>query len=234
MPVECVNEPEYRVVGEPGLEGLTFTSSSKGHLTWPQAVEFCKARKSVLQSLREAVGFRCHAKGLDSADWHQTTRTTAVCFVDAGKRYVAIDDSPDPEENIILARAEEAYRACLSYDGWSLPLDDTHVKGILARAEKGGRIAPTPDRTYWRLRDEYVSQPLIRAMFGDMAQAFATRLSSMGYDHSSGDAPTPKTEGVAIVRAVGIGVDSYNTHNRFGAIQKYGLARGVHGSISSG
>jgi hypothetical protein len=207
MAIELISEPQYKVTGQPGLEGLTFTGSSKDYLTWPAAVKFCADKRSVLQSLREAAGFRSHADGADDADLYQATRTAAVYFVEGGKRYVAIDDSADPEKNIILARAQEGYDACRKNDAWLLPFNDKHVKQIRARAEKDGRIVEVPKDTEWSLKDSYAAQPIVKALLGDMAEANAAYLLKNDFKKGYVWTPEQTSEAKADVRAVGLGGD---------------------------
>ncbi|MBI4451284.1 hypothetical protein HY642_04885 [Candidatus Woesearchaeota archaeon] len=91
------------------------------------------------------------SKDLDYVFRSNHTRTAAVYFESNGKPMVAFDDIPDPAQNIILARAKEAYMLNFSaeWDGfqtpqqqneWVLPITDEHVAGILRRAERDRRI----------------------------------------------------------------------------------------------
>jgi hypothetical protein len=229
--IENVSEPEYRITGQPSLEGLTFTGSSKEYLEWPKAVKFCADKNSVLQSLREAVGFRAEANGADDADKYQVTRTVAVYFTDkSGKRYVAFDDIADPKKNIILARVREGYDACEKKNVWHLPMNDKHVKQIMARAEKDGRVIEVPEAQEWPLKDTYATQPLVKASMGDMAEANAQFLIGKGHKNGRVWTPEQTSEDKADVRAVGLGGGYNDLGSGVGADWQFddgGRARGV-------
>lgn len=234
MAIEFIREPTYKITGQPSLEGLTFTGRSKDYLTWPKAVQFCADNKSILQSLREAVGFRVNANGADDADKYQATRTVAVYFTQDGKRYVAFDDIADPKQNIILARAQEGYDACQKNNVWHLPMKDKHVKQIMARAEKDGRLIEVTKEQEWPLKDTYATQPIVKASMGDMAEANAQFLIGKGYKNGCVWTPDQTSEDKADVRAVGLGGgDCYIYLYIVGAnwlFSSGGRARGVKGT----
>ena len=108
MALVTVSRPTYHIT-TPGFEDLLFTASSKEYLALPQAIAYAAQDGSVLQSAREAIGFRLAAEGADDANLYQTTRTAALYFNDHGKAYVAFDDHPS--ENILMTQAQEGYKA---------------------------------------------------------------------------------------------------------------------------
>jgi hypothetical protein len=180
MSIEFVNEPESRITGQPGLENLIFTASSNEKLSWPQAVSFCAERNSMLQSLPEAACFRCHADGADHSNEQQVTRTAAVYFYKNGRRYIAFDDIADPKKNIILARAECGFRSCRRDGTWLLSMNDKHVKQILARADRDGRIVELTHRHYAPMFYVFGAR-MAKAILGDMADTYAAFLRRKGF-----------------------------------------------------
>lgn len=212
----------FKITGRPGFEDMSFSPSSESHLSVPSAVKFA-AQHGVLQSAREAAAFRIEANGADNSDRYQATRTVAVY----GPDFVAFDDTPNPEANIILARAKEGYDFNSKIGTWQLPESDRHIKGILERAGKAGRIVTLPRAS----PNEFTDNEIVQAILGDMAEPYANQLEGQGYKNTY-VYTLARDEGreKLAVRSVGLGdgnVVSYLDAIRFSGV---GFARGVAGA----
>lgn len=120
-----------------------YTDTTPEVLSLPDAVKYARTRSSVLQSAGEAVAFRCRAQGTryeDEANTYQMTRTAAIYYERDGRYYVAFDDDPRPDHNILLSRATEGYDAHNEGGRWLVKKDDPIIKAMLANAERLGRI----------------------------------------------------------------------------------------------
>lgn len=183
----------------------------------PDAVRFAAERNSVLQSAREAVAFRIAARGADDANLYQATRTAAIYLRDRDRFYVAFDD--DPQENILLLRANEGYDAHRSNGRWPVHKDDRLIRSALQRAAKADRILPVPLESPLRLStgtrngaSEYAASKVIKATIGNIAEPYAAFLNSEGFANGYEWLLTPSsleqigvTSKNAEVRRVGVG-----------------------------
>lgn len=172
------------------FEGTEFSQGSDDYLIWPKAVAF--ARESldgaVLQSAREAAGWRIAAHDAESTDKYQATRTAAVYHKIDGQWYIVFDDIANPEQNIILARAQELYDAHSNKGKWILPKDDPHIKGILERAGTDRR-ALVHEKQLVRLstaqdngQSTFGQYAANKAVLQDVAEPFAQYLNNRDYD----------------------------------------------------
>ncbi len=243
MALHQISEPQYKI-DRPAFGDTVFTASSSDYLAWPAAVAFAREQNSVLQSAREVAAFRIEAKGHDSADEYQTTRTVVAYFHDGNAWHAAVDDIADPEQNIVLARAQEGYDAHSKQNTWSLPKTDAHVRGLLERAGKTGRIYAVNDHSPLKLvtlqidgKSAFGQDAGIQTILGDTSEDYAAFLTerkrNAGYLYHL----TPKTletldpsKEKAEIRLVGLGgVDDYdlNDVNAYNRCDYYGRARGV-------
>jgi len=231
------------------FEGTRFSQGSD-HLSWPEAVKFASEslERGVLQSAREAAGWRIAAQGKQHADKHQLTRTTAVYVKMNGKWYIAIDDIADPEKNIILTRAQELYDAHDKEGKCVLPKDDPYVKGILERAEKADRIVEVHEEGSVRYEEgsvklstaqkngksDFGQHATNQAIFQEVAEPHAQYLKRNYYDPCH--CWTLTTEGVerlhlkdneVEVRGVSLGGKSFFAYTLFNKVSG-GSGRGTH------
>ena len=189
MTIENIRKPLYKTIGQPTLECLTFTCSSKEDLNLPQAIKYCVHRNSILQAAHEGIGFRIAAAGTEEeeeANQLQITRTACVGVAINGKKYLAFDDDRDAKRNILLARAQAYDNAIQTRGYWRLPMKDKHIKDILARAEKSGRIVECPTRDNWPVAQHdgvsvYGTQPIVKAALCDQAEPNAAFLAQKGF-----------------------------------------------------
>lgn len=186
---------EYRIDNNPRFADARFTLSSPQTLNWPDAVTYAArhAPGTVLQSAAEAIAMRIalERKGPTVQDHNneaQVTRTTAIYFREDTHWYAAFDDIADPAQNLLLARPDEGCHAHMNYSKWSLPRDDRLVLETTQRARRDQRIVELPGASFLELRlidrDEnpcFSGHPLIDAMVGSMAGAYATFLLNQGH-----------------------------------------------------
>jgi len=208
--------PELDIL-RPGFTDYRFTLSSEREVALPDAVHYACERNSILQSAREAAALRLEAGDFDHATAPQVTRTLALYFTDANHAYVAIDDHPT--ENILLSRAQEGHESHHTKRNWLVPKNDPLITATLDRAAKDTRIVPLqPEECTVLATSEqndtspYAANPLVRAIFGDIAQPYAQFLAQNGHNPTRVYACTPRnlsTIGVhnecVEVRRVGIG-----------------------------
>jgi hypothetical protein len=170
-------------IDTPGFAHYVFTPDSTRALSLPRAVAFARTHRAVLQSAREAVAFRIASAGPSR---YQLTRTCAIYFRDGGVFFVAFDD--DPEHNLLLARAQEAYDAYTSGDEWLVNKNDPLITACLRRAEITGRVVAIPliDNVMFFSTlptdggSPYGSSPFVRALIGDLAEHYAEFLVARG------------------------------------------------------
>jgi hypothetical protein len=186
MAVRQINQPPY-AIDLSGFEDLIFTESSREYLSLPSSVGFAGERQSVLQSAREAWAFRIGADSQMDSNKYQSTRTAALGLKIDGDYYIAIDDSPDPTKNILLARAQDGYDAHCATGKWLLSKQDPVIDGMLARAEQGGRLFHAPEATLVLPTNQrtgtssYSAHPIPQAIVGrDLAATVASYLSRQG------------------------------------------------------
>lgn len=177
--MELVSRPTYRI-NVPGFEHLEFSESSSDYLVTPAAVDFNKDFGGQLQSAREAWAVRLAANGANHANGYQTTRTPVIHFVKDGKVYAAFDDSNDPTENIILARAQEGYNFHSEGEEWLVSRNDPVVYATLERAIAAGRIAPVADvqERGLPLDGTYSKDATVNAILTDLAPQVEQFLSA--------------------------------------------------------
>lgn len=178
---------KYKLINTLGFKGVEFTESSR--LEWLKAVKFAADQNAVLQSVREAAAFQIEKtpkRGMfpfrDYAFSDQVTRTGAIYFKDGSKFYVAFDDAPYPQQNIILARVQEGYDAHSNDREWMLSKKDKHVAQILKRAEKSDRIVEVVESPLELATNtssgvsEFGSNKTVQALFGNVAEPYAGTL----------------------------------------------------------
>jgi hypothetical protein len=249
MAVRQINQPAY-AIDLPGFDHLTFTESSKGYLTLPPSVQFAQERDAVLQSAREAWAFRISSDGTLESDKYQSTRTAALGVKIGGKYYIAIDDSDDPAQNILLARAQEGNDSHATQSKWLVPKSDPLITSMLDRAQHAGRIFPALEQTLklstkGTLVSAYGAHPITRALLGkDLTESVATYLRN--HNHKNGYVWTLSPQqldqlGVnndhVEVRRVGVGGVDYVSGSVLGAGDRCnggGRARGVARKNSTG
>jgi len=195
MTITKVDDDTFRIAN-PAFRDVVFTASSPDYLTLPAAVAFARDKGVVLESARESAAFRIEADGQDDANRYRITRTVVAYFKDGNTWRAAIDDSADPAQNILLARAEEGYAAHQTGNKWLVPRNDVYVRGLLDRAEKAGSIVPAQEASPLELatqaasgRSPFGQHALMRAIFGDdVAEAYAKFLNqnrrNTGYGYS--------------------------------------------------
>jgi hypothetical protein len=184
--VQLVSRPEYVIDNLPGFEHLRVTDSSTGYLSLPASVAFAHEREAVLQSAREAWAFRVSSGGTLESNQHQSTRTAALGVKIDGRYYIAIDDSDDPAQNILLGRPQEGKDAHATQNKWLLPKNDPLIYGMLDRAEKAQRVFPALEQTVTLSTvhtpaSAYGTHPITRALLGeDLTESVATYLRDHG------------------------------------------------------
>lgn len=178
-------------IENPSLKGVEFTEPSREYLVWPKAVEFAagQGKDSILASVFERGAFRVEAEGKHDADLYQATRTVALYFKVGGKFYAAIDDTVDPEQNIVISRAQPGFKSHSQNGKYLLPISDALVKGALLRAEKSGRIVEANAESPLELktkqvdgRSDFGQNDWNKAILLDVAEPYAQMLSQRGYD----------------------------------------------------
>lgn len=224
----------------PDFESAVFTDRSKGWIILPQAVKFASDLNTVLQSLREAVVVEMD----DNERVYHATRTAAVLLKDvSGKHFVAYDDSPKPEQNIILARAQEGYQSHVTHGKWILSKNDDYVRPILRRADKLDRIvevSESPQEIVTREGFEFENNRKTKAIFGDLAGLCGAILDKRGYSKAKVyDPPLNVLEAFDLgshfveVRYVGLSIDRLKSS--YCIVGNYpfffsGFARGIRGA----
>lgn len=190
--LEQISFPEFQIVSPPGCRDnsyhhLTFTEPIEGR-SWRDILCSVRERNFTLPSAQEfaafqiATGERKFESGL--------TRTAAIYFKDDQKTYVAFDDTPDPQKNILLKRMEEGMSAYALIQAWQVSKRDKDVRAFLTRAERDKRICdfskpqylpgpPNYTHSYeghhdWIKPDErrWGEDTLVQAVLGDCAADF--------------------------------------------------------------
>jgi hypothetical protein len=163
------------------LARLEFTENREAQ--WPDAIAYCVNEHSMLHSAREAAYYRIGMQGTrheNDAYQHTITRTAYIQFYEGDNAFAAFDDIADPEKNIILARADEGFQVHGRGNQWLLPLDDPHIKAILERARKTGRIVRVPHVEYLDSpvpeTGKYGTEGLMKAIILDQAEPYAALL----------------------------------------------------------
>jgi hypothetical protein len=241
--VKLVSRPEYVIDNLPGYERLRFTESSNERLTLPASVAYANVRGAVLQSAREAWAFRISSNGTLESNEYQSTRTAALGVKLNGKHYIAIDDSCDPAQNILLARPQEGLDAHAMEGKWLVPKNDPIIKGMLERAQDAQRVFPALEQTLklstTGTPSAYGTDASTQAIHGkDLAQTVATYLRDRRHGNGYVWTLSPAilaTLGVdddhVEVRRVGVGDGGLGAGVRCGS---GGRARGVARKTSTG
>ncbi|MBW2978729.1 hypothetical protein KY304_01300 [Candidatus Woesearchaeota archaeon] len=220
----------------PHFKGVEFTEHSNEWLDWPKAVRFASEQGdgSILQSAREAAAFRIEAEGDYDADLYQATRNVALYFKVGDKFYCAIDDIADPEQNIVIARAEESFKSHSNHGKYILPVNDSLVKGVLSRAEKTGRIVEATESLLElktktvKEKSEFGQNDWNKAILLDVAESYAQMLNKRGYKIGRVWSLTPESleeigvDGNSVeVRPVGLGDNDYYSVNDVVAVNLF-------------
>lgn len=180
--------PLYRIHGRHGFKDKRFTQNL-GYMNTPKMVEAARRCGAVLQSAQEAVAFRLEACGQDDSDLVQLTRTVVVCFEQGGTYYAAVDDDPNPKNNIILGRADKGYEIDEETE-WTVPKTDPNIKTLIQRARGNGKIIKLPEsvtgtqelRTHQRGKlPAFWTSAMVRAILGDLAEPYGDFLRQRGY-----------------------------------------------------
>jgi len=238
----------HSIEGRDGFDGMTFSRRSDNYLGWPEAVVFGSKNNGILQSAREAGAFRIEAEGKAAADFYQATRTGVVYFKAGDKFYAAIDDTVDPAQNIVIARAEDGYKSHRQTDKFILPVSNKLVKGVLSRAEKAGRIVEVASESPLELKtksvrgkSEFGQNDWNKAILADVNEPYAQMLNKRDYNTGLVWGLTQEgleSKGVdgnnVEVRPVGLG-DGYSygisdVGAKDGSFEVGGRARGVRGA----
>ncbi len=235
--------PEYqgRRKDASSPEEAAFTPISKNGLVLPDAVKFASDFNSTLWSVREAVvsGIETKLSGSE----YLATRTAGIYLKDVGGKYfAAFDDALHPEQNIILARAQEGHFAHISSKTWLLPRKDYFVQQILSRADKQDRIVEVTESPHVLSigSQNFEYDRLAGALFGNMTKRCDNLLHARGYSKLRMYLARPEVlEQRAIdkdnveIRFTGINVD-YAKHS-YDIVANYpfyfgGLSRGIRGA----
>ena len=223
-------------------EEAAFTPVSGSEMVLYESVKYATDLNATLWSVREAV-----ASGIEeklAGNVHLTARTAGICLKDVGGKYfVAFDDTPHPEQNIILARAQEGHFAHISKSkNWLLPKKDYFVQQILNRADKQNRIVEVSESPYELVMGapNFEFDRMARALFGNMTKRCDNLLQARGYSKALVYLPSPELlEQRAIdrdhveVRLTGINVDY--AKRKYDIVANYpfffgGLSRGIWGA----
>ncbi len=252
MTIKIISQTEYRIK-RPGFKNVVFTGSSEEPLYLSDAVKFASERKAILQSALEAAAFRIVADGAYDADSHHATRTVVAYRKDGDKFYAFVDDIADPRKNIVLCRAQKGYDAHVKQDKWVLPIKNAHVKSLLKRAEKSGRIVEvTEERTEEGILEletmqvngmsEFGQNAWNKAILQEISEPYARMLYKQHHSNTGCVYHLiPKEleefgvdEEHAEIRWCGLGADeSFSSINRIYANNQFAerdLARGVRGA----
>jgi hypothetical protein len=223
---------------------MTFSHNSDKFLFWPKAVVFGSRNNGILQSCREAGAFRIEAEEKDDANFYQATRTGVVYFKAGDRFYAAIDDTVDPAQNIVIARAEDGYKSHQKTKKFILPVSDALVRGVLSRAEKTGRIVEVGAESALELKTKAVSgksefgqNDWNKAILADVSEPYAQMLNKRSYNSGFVWSLTQKAleqKGVdgnnVEVRPVGLGVASICGIDTTAHFKLMGRARSVCGA----
>ncbi|MCK4670267.1 MAG: hypothetical protein KAT43_03610 [Nanoarchaeota archaeon] len=113
----------------------------------------------ILQSAREHGAFEIEAQNSTHSDWKnwtygasllQSTRTVVLYFKVGDKFYAAIDDTINPDDNIVMACSRLGLKMYEQDGKFLLYISHSVVKNALLRAEKSGRIVEVDD-----IRNDY-------------------------------------------------------------------------------
>lgn len=173
----------YAVTGYKSLQDTLFTTHTKRWTDLTLAFSYCDQRKSVLQSLDEAILFRAEAQGQHSAEHRQITRTYCLIYPERLKGettvHIAFDDSEYEDLNIILRNAKEIQRGI----GAVRSRNTMQVRNALRRAEKGQRICAITKRAFEIPLDcSFEQDPFIQALLtSDARKAYQSHAQERRY-----------------------------------------------------
>ncbi|MCK4670269.1 MAG: hypothetical protein KAT43_03620 [Nanoarchaeota archaeon] len=181
----------------PHFNGVEFGELSKSFLPMDYAVCFAANQGRILWSAREAGAFSIE-QSIEQASCGfrylgcpiYLTRTVDIGIKIDDKFYHAIDDTINPEQNLVIARAQEGDESHFLNGKYLLPITDPLVKGALLRAEKTGRIFEATKGVN-RLKtkavngkSEFGQDDGNKAILLDVAEPYAQMLSHLrGYNY---------------------------------------------------
>lgn len=200
---ELVQDLECRLT-RPDFSDLQFTRSSvytkwstdsisAEHLSWLEAVRFAEQQDSMLVSAREVAALRM--KGVSShARLDQCTRTAVIYFreKDHDPLRAAIDDTPDPQANLVHALGR-AHGTCGRTGYGPSPMERQHslIVRAMERAERTNRVLEVPLLGSRHIplstcaamgRSPFGQHPWIQAILGaNLAEPYAAFLNTLDY-----------------------------------------------------
>lgn len=185
MTKDVITRLKRKEIAVPGFENSVSTEVSKQWLVWPQGVKFAADLDSVLQSVREGV---VASLITDATIDYQISRTWAAIVKErSGKFYAALDDQPDPEQNLIVGRAQEGHYEHIKKGQWRLAKTDSYVRQLFKRADKDDRIVEVAEgHLELSTKDvfgtsDFAGNRKAKAIFGDITQLCGELLDSHGY-----------------------------------------------------
>ena len=216
----------------PVLSVDEYTGRSGECLVFPKAVFFALHNGGVLQSAREAVLYRMLV-GKGDLQYYYLTRTACIYFKEHGAYFVAFDD--DPEQNILLSRAQEGFDSHSRNNSWVVSVQDPLIKNAIFRAKRDGRVVAVND--VLERKDALVVSCCI---LGDVAKEYDVWLKKQGYVGVrawmlSNDGCRHVGEGQAEIRLLGVGY--FNDDGSLSANRQCNVcswARGVQKFFSTG
>lgn len=125
-----------------GVKELEYTNA-RAVKSYHDAVKFAIDNNASLQSVQEAAILYTASNGQLNNE-HLLTRTSAIIFKDHGKNYVAFDDVPEYNDNLVLSQASSEFKDYCECHPVTLPLTNSRIKKVLARVEKTNRVLPLP------------------------------------------------------------------------------------------
>jgi hypothetical protein len=236
-------------IDQSGFEDILFTESTRRDVDWYDAVKLVAEQGGILQSAREAVAFRMNARGDDNSFSEQLTRTTVAYFIEDGKAYFAVDDSPG-SDNVVISYLNEKRDISKKNIDVILSKSDKLIKKLLKRAEKSERMMEIPEEKNIELMIMEAKDPaqnkIVRAFLMDTLESYSDFLT---YQAGKGDryffnkflvylldrdyVEKKIKKDAVIIQSIGIGGEDYSTGmyhlsdiagNRF---NETGYARGI-------
>ncbi len=182
---------EYKIIGRLSFTNLVYTDSlyPDGHLGGEidKLVDAARHEFAVLQSAQEAAAFHIELNKKCAVHNWQGTRTAAIYFKKQGKHYVAFDDIPPPEQNIILQNTQAGYyHSSGQEDIWLKWIGNKLIQESLARAKRDRRIIEVPEGglelSLVKISDScsFCKSDHVRAILGNLAEDYADLLRRRG------------------------------------------------------
>ncbi len=201
-----------------------------------EAVKYAAASGGVLQSVAEAAAIRVDnpiGSPLEVIDvsGDQLTRTFPLYFMADGKWQVAVSDSADFADNLVLVRSAEARKEFAHGRMWTLRQSDNLVKKLLKLSEKEGRVFELPvDRQPYAVAHAAMgADSIAKGFFGDISSAYGNFLAENNHESCNFYFPTiglqQISRGMVGVRPVRFGNDNVNASSWIGIGLKLGYAR---------